>query len=215
MKYILFSHGFGVKKDSRGLFSAITDSLPQYHAVMFNYNSTKGHKSYVDSYKVQSFKLMKEIEGILTTDKNAEIIIIGHSQGCIMPCLVDLPANVKKVILLAPPSILATKRPSSLKPGTRKSLTGNILIPRKDGTTTVLTRAFLRGLKSTDPIKLYKKTANIMPVTIISAKQDEMLVDANLKKLVNTAKFYSINGDHNFTGTDRQGLVKLISKILS
>jgi hypothetical protein len=35
---VIFSHGFGVGKDDRGLFTDIADSLKNVESVMFDYN---------------------------------------------------------------------------------------------------------------------------------------------------------------------------------
>lgn len=38
MKYLIFSHGFGVKKDGRGLLADIAMAFPDYKSILFNYN---------------------------------------------------------------------------------------------------------------------------------------------------------------------------------
>jgi len=34
---VVFSHGFGVQKDDRGLLSSIAEALPEVESVLFNY----------------------------------------------------------------------------------------------------------------------------------------------------------------------------------
>lgn len=41
---VIFSHGFGVGKDDRGLFTDIADSLKNVKSVMFDYNDIDDEK---------------------------------------------------------------------------------------------------------------------------------------------------------------------------
>ena len=91
---------------------------------------------------------------------------------------------------------------------------GDFRIPRKDGTTTVVTKEFVEELDRTHPVELYTELATHTVTSIISAKQDEILRDSDFSSLADKLTIYEIDGDHNFTGTDRDGLLVLLKSLL-
>ena len=212
MKYLLFSHGFGVRKDSKGMFPDIAKAFPTYKPVMFDYNNydSKTNTTKVFSYRKQAKIIKSEISRINKKDDNAEITIIAHSQGAIVAGL----CNIKtfKAVLLAPPTTVSARR-SKLRPNRKVLNNGSVMIFKKDGSRILLTTSFMLGLKLTNPIKIYEKLALRVPTVIIAAKQDEMINNDNLHK-VRSAEVYEIDGDHNFTGEKRKGLIDLIKKII-
>jgi hypothetical protein len=109
MKYLLFSHGFGVKKDSRGMFTEIAEKFPEYKPVMFDYNviNEETNEVTVEPYSKQSELLSAELNSIYKSDTDAEITLICHSQGCIIPCLLK-DIKLERAVLLAPPKILGS-----------------------------------------------------------------------------------------------------------
>lgn len=213
MKYLLFSHGFGVKKDSRGMFTDIASAFPNYQAVMFDYNQINYATNEVTvlSYSKQAKILEEQIDKIHKEDQAAIITLIGHSQGCIIPCLIE-GIKINSAILLAPPKVLGSNRNRNQNITTDQD--GSMRIPRKDGSTTVLTKSFIDEVRDTSPLDLYKRLAIMRPTIIVMAKQDEILKDNDLTSLSDTAKIIKINGDHNFTGQDRKGLIKALSEYL-
>lgn len=213
MKYLLFSHGFGVKKDSRGMFTDIASSFPNYKSVMFDYNvvNPDTNEVTVEPYSQQAKILASQIDKIYAVDPTASITLVGHSQGCIIPCLVtDIRLN--KAILLAPPKHVGSNmsRNQNVKPTPE----GAIRIPRKDATTTIVTKAFIEELDDTNPPALYRYLAAQLPVKIVIAKQDEILKDSDFTGLSGVAEVVSVDGDHNFTGQDREGLIKALAKYI-
>jgi len=213
MKYLLFSHGFGVKKDSRGMFTDIASAFPNYQAVMFDYNQINyaTNEVTVVSYSKQAKILEEQINKIRKEDQAAIITLIGHSQGCIIPCLIE-GIKINSAILLAPPKVLGSNRNRNQNITTDQD--GSMRIPRKDGSTTVLTKSFIVEVRDTSPLDLYKRLATMRPTIIVMAKQDEILKDNDLTSLSDMAKVIKINGDHNFTGQDRKGLIKALSEYL-
>ena len=213
MKYLLFSHGFGVRKDSNGMFNDIARAFPSYKPVLFDYNKhdRKTNLTTVCSYRKQSKVLKRRLLNIKRSDPRAEITIIAHSQGAIVAGLCK--TKTTKAILLAPPSTVSAKR-SKLRPNRKVRKNGSVMIFKKDGSRILLTTSFMLGLKLTNPIKIYEKIALRVPTVIIAAKQDEMVNNDNLHK-VRSAEVYEIDGDHNFTGENRKGLIETLSKVLS
>ncbi len=213
MKYLLFSHGFGVRKDSNGMFSDIARAFPDYKPVMFDYNKhdSKSNLTTVYSYRKQAKILKNKITNIYRKDPGAIITVVAHSQGAIVAALCN--QDTAKAILLAPPSTVSAKR-SKLRPNRKVRSNGSVMIFKKDGSRILLTTSFMLGLKLTNPIKIYEKLALREPTVIIAAKQDEMVNNDNLHK-VRSAGVYEIDGDHNFTGENRKGLIETLSKILN
>lgn len=209
MKYLLFSHGFGVKKDSRGMFTEIAQNFPEYQPVMFDYNIVNDeiNEVTVEPYSKQAITLENQITNILEEDKEADITLICHSQGCIMPCLIR-DINVSKVVLLAPPKIVGSNM--RRKQNVSKGSDGSIRIPRKDGTITIVTTDFIAELDKTVPIELYDRLSRTIETTMVIAKQDEILKDIDFSELADQIKIIEIDGDHNFTGKARKGLINLI-----
>jgi hypothetical protein len=213
MKYLLFSHGFGVKKDSRGMFTDIASSFPDYKAMMFDYNvvNSSNDEVTVEPYSKQAELLQAQIDRIYSIDSLSEITLIGHSQGCIIPCLID-DLKINSAILLAPPKVVGSNMSRNQSESGSKD--GSIRIPRKDGTTTIVTKAFIDELDKTNPPQLYRKLASQMPTTIVVADQDEILKDRDLSELSDVAKVITISGDHNFNGQYRKGLLETLYNIL-
>lgn len=213
-KYLVFSHGFGVEKDSRGLFLEISKALPEYITVLFDYNDIADDKKItkVASYKKQSTILNQQLQAITKRDPRADITMIGHSQGCIIIGLANNQA-VSRAVLLAPPLIVSARK-SRIRPDRVINNDGSVTINRKNGTKIILSLGFILGLKKTNPIKIYKSLASKLPVSIVVARQDELLDNSDFTKL-DSAEVIKIDGDHNFTGIDRKGLIETLSKILN
>lgn len=213
MKYLVFSHGFGVSKDSNGMFTDIARSLSEYRPIMFDYNEIYDDKGLtkVYSYKRQAKLLNTQINKIYKKDPKAEVVVVAHSQGAIVAGLCKQKAA--KVILLAPPTTVSARR-SKLRPNRRVRKDGSVMIYKKNGSRILLTAGFMWGLKLTNPIKIYDKLASRTPTFIIAAKQDEMVNNTNLSKVI-SSKVYEIDGDHNFTGENRKRLLEALSGILT
>lgn len=213
MKYLLFSHGFGVRKDSRGMFTDIARAFPDFKPVMFEYNKilNDGKKTVVPSYKQQARLLKQKLNNLYKNDPRAEVIIIGHSQGCIIPGLVK---NLKAsgIVLLAPPWAVSAKR-SKLRPNREVLKTGAVKITKKNGDIIILSSRFMLGLTTTNPPKLYLRLSKKIPTQIITAKNDEM-IDNDKAIIPKDLKVESVSGDHNFTGISRKRLIEAISKVI-
>jgi hypothetical protein len=212
MKYLLFSHGFGVQKDSKGMFTDIAKAFPGYKPVMFDYNKYDSDASLttVYSYRKQAKIIKSQINKILAKDKNAEITIIAHSQGAIVAGLCK--TKTSKAVLLAPPTTVSARR-SKLRPNRKVNKNGSVMIFKKDGSKILLTTGFMLGLRLTKPLKIYERLALRESTVIIAAKQDEMVKNLNLHK-VRSADVYEIDGDHNFTGQHRKDLIKKLKQII-
>ena len=74
MKYLLFSHGFGVRKDSRGMFTDIASAFPDFKPVMFEYNKilNDGKKTVVPSYKQQARLIKQKLNNLYKNIKDVQ-----------------------------------------------------------------------------------------------------------------------------------------------
>lgn len=212
VKTIIFSHGFGVRADSRGMFPELAAALPGYHSIMFDYNELlPGGDTVVAPLTRQAQKLQQAID----STPEGEIILIAHSQGAIVASMVDY-SKVTKVILLAPPVAASMQRVVKMiaqRPGSLLDLSGISKLPRADGSTTYFPKEYLQSIDEVDPMQLYQRLASILPVIIVKATNDEMLGDTTVDEIIG-AELVPIAADHNFTGSARAKLVKALQNIL-
>lgn len=210
MKTIICSHGFGVKADSRGMFTDIAAGLSEYSCRMFDYNDERANgDTHMRSLSEMAAELQGQIDG---TD--GEIVLLCHSLGCVVAGLADL-SRVSKVVLLAPPvrlgrerfaEILKSRARSVLKPG------GISELPRTDGSTTYLPQAFFDSV-AIDPMSLYQKIADSKPTILVRATQDDIIGLTNVDE-INNAQLIDLDSDHNFTGQHRQQLIDVLHMII-
>ena len=126
---VVFSHGFGVKCDSRGLFTDIASSLPTHFGyILFDYNKIENLSGrehvHLRSYSEQ-VQILGSVLGI-AKGKSSTVYLVGHSMGSVTISLLK-DADVHKVILLAPPlSTTSGRRYFSEYPGAHRD-NNNIL----------------------------------------------------------------------------------------
>lgn len=198
-KQIIYSHGFGVDKTGRGLFTDIVAALPDYEHIMFDYNTFDEDRGImtVAPFTTQSEMLL----GMLQEHNQADqTILIAHSQGCVTAGLVS-PVSVDRIILLAPPTRLEDT-PDSIKNMQRREGTvvdgETVRYPRRDGTTTIIGPDYWESRKDIEPTMLYNNLAQKSLVVIIRAEHDEVLEDNSLKGLNPSIKVVSLPSNHDF-----------------
>lgn len=212
MSTLVFSHGFGVKADARGMFTQIANNFPDYNAVLFDYNTVLNDGDIeVAPLNEQASILQRQLN-----EQSDEITLIAHSQGCIVTGLVQLN-NVKKVILLAPPVEMSMQRVVDKlmkKPGAEINLEGMSRLPRSDGTITHISKDYIESVNGIDPISLYNRIASSVETVIIRCTNDEVLGLTNVDEVQN-AKHVDIMGDHDFNGEARSQLMAVLTEELS
>lgn len=93
---------------------------------------------------------------------------------------------------------------------------GDSTFARKDGSTTIVPKAYLDSIEGIELSKLYAEYCKNNDVLIISAKQDEVLRDTNFDYLSNSAQVASLPGDHNFSDqTDRQRMIVELTSFIN
>lgn len=219
-RFILYSHGFGVQKDDRGLFTDIADFLQGYEHVMFDYNRVDSFANTltVTSLHEQADLLEQQYIDIRSKNPEATVDLLCHSQGCVVAGLARLE-GVRKTIFLAPPTrFLSTeaKIKQMLKRIGTRIEDGTVIYPRRDGSTTIIKQDYwLSRDKITDPIALYNELTHTSEVTIINALDDETLGEASYSMLSNQVTLLNEEADHDFTGKARYILLKTVATILA
>lgn len=215
---ILFSHGFGVKKDDRGLFTDIAAALPDTKTIMFDYNdiNEKHNTLSVKPFSEQANILQDIVEEQRQSHPDAIIDLICHSQGCRIASVACV-AGIRKTIFLAPPTDLGIERTLARyknNPKAHIDLDSITTIPRSDGSMTIIPSTYWNERKNeSHPIDAYNHLAEITDLYIIKANQDTVLGETSFKHLNDNITLIELDGDHDFSNT-RTSLIKNIKEIL-
>ena len=209
---VVFSHGFGVRKDARGMFTDIAAALP-YTPVLFDYNTFDVHNNtHVPPLTDQAHTMQDVLARTRRAHPNATIDLIAHSQGCIVAGLAK-PRGLHKILLLAPPKTLSAQRIITLfgkREGTIINQQGVSKLARRDGTTTILSAAYWQSLAATDPQQLYNDLAARAPTTVVVADHDEVLGGHTFDRLSPAVTVRHLAANHDFSGSARSEMVALI-----
>ena len=217
---VVYSHGFGVRKTDRGLFSAIANTLPEALNILFDYNPVHeaSNTLTVKPLQEQALKLRKVINNARAEFPGAVIDLVCHSQGCVVAGLVK-PRDIRKVIMLTPPDDISAARIIE-QLGERKGIAIDVAartrLPRADGSTTVIHPEYWQGLAGIDPIKLYNRLARFTALRIINARQDEVLGKVNFEALNPAISLVTLDGNHNFDDEEaRKRMLYILQKELA
>lgn len=212
MATIVFSHGFGVKADARGMFTQIADTFPQHNFVFFDYNKILEN----GDIEVAPLNVQAQILQEKLNQQNEEVVLIAHSQGSIITGMVELK-NVRKVVLLAPPVVMSMQRVVDKlmkKPNAVIDLDGVSKLPRSDGTTTHISKEYIASIGGVNPLELYQSITNTVETVIVRCTDDEVLGLTNVNKVQN-AKHIDVKSDHDFSGNARQELIAILEEELT
>lgn len=213
---VVFSHGFGVRRDARGIFTDITAALPAgWGYVLFEYDV---FDEATNSVTISGFSdRVKHLQAVLEwTHQQAgvgKVHAVGHSIGALT--IADLaPENVESIVLIAPPLSLGlhfaerfTKRPDVKHAGHTWK------IPRTDGTTTIANEEPLAEIMNIEAEAVLAKLAFFRPYVMILAGADEVLQDDDYTELIvmPTVNMIGVDGaNHDFTGNARAELVEIV-----
>mgnify|MGYP000559468572 CR=1 FL=1 len=198
-KNIVFVHGFGVRKDDRGLFTDIAKVLPDYACHFFDMNDVdeKTGNLFTPPLEEQARRLSEHLRAHYTKPD----VIIAHSMGCIVSCLLH-DISPQKMIFLTPPLKVDLEkfvRSFQERPGSVIDLQGTSLLTRRDGTTTTVPAEFWTSKVRHDPIPTYKTIPTTIPVDFVMADQDEVLGISGAPDLPPHFRIVTLTGDHNFS----------------
>lgn len=218
-KGIIFSHGFGVRYDDRGLLTEIADTFPQYKAHLFDYNLPNEalNTLTVQPLSKQAKILESELESFVHNETPESVTLICHSQGCIVAALANLPDTlVDKIIFLSPRARLSANRVNKLfleRKGSVIDLEGISRLARSDGSTTLVPAEYWREFDDINLEDLYKKLAEEYELTIIRATKDEVVGETDFSYLPGV-EIIDLPADHNFSGQSRKELLQVIEELL-
>ncbi|HYH74787.1 MAG TPA: hypothetical protein VD735_02390 [Candidatus Saccharimonadales bacterium] len=217
---IIYSHGFGVRKDDRGLFTAISRAVPDAESIMFHYNPINESSNTLTAKPLneQVQKLRKVINTARIEHPGATIDIVGHSQGCVVAALLK-PRGIRKVIMLTPPDVISeavlVEQLSSLSE-TAIDVTARTRLPRADGSTTVIHPEYWQSLAGIEPVALYNRLAKFTTLRIINARNDEVLGPVNFEAINPGISLVTLDGGHNFDEPEsRKRLLHILQKELT
>lgn len=219
-RIVIFSHGFGVRKTARGLFTAISGALPHDRSIMFDYNpiNEASNTLTVKPLQEQALKLRKVINTTRAEYPDAIIDLVCHSQGCVVAALLK-PRGIRKVIMLTPPadsSEAAVVEQLGTRRGIDIDVTVRTRLARADGSTTVIHPEYWQSLAGIEPVKLYNRLARVTKLCIINAKQDEVLGKVSFEGIDPTVSLVSLDGNHNFDEEEsRKRLLYILQKELA
>jgi hypothetical protein len=216
--FLIYSHGFGVRKDDNGLLNDVADHLPDFKSVLFDYNEFDEAQNTltIKPLSVQAEILSNVIEKTRATYPLARIDLICHSQGAIVAALAK-PKGITKTIFLAPAFDISIERRLpryAKKPGAEINLEGISRVPSSNGLIRLIPAEYWRELKDIDPFDLYNSFAEQTELSIVKANQDQIVTSVDLTKLSSKIKVISIDGNHGFGGADRPKLIQTIKDVL-
>lgn len=218
MKHIVvFSHGFGTKKDSRGLFIEISNSLLPYNieSITFDYDEINGKEHTTKPFSQQTKIFQAVLDETIKNNPGAIIDIISQSQGLVMVALAKIK-GVRKIIGMSPffhTDIHKVLERYKKFPQSEINLNGVSKRYRTDGSITVIPKEYWLERFATNVYEIYNKLALDHDLTIINAAEDQIIDSVNLLKIFN-AKIINIHGDHDFSGKYRPDLINILKKII-
>ena len=217
---VIFSHGFGVRKTDRGLFTAIADALPHAESVMFDYNPVheQSNTITVKTLHKQALKLRNVINTTRNEHPDAILDLVCHSQGCVVAGILK-PRGIRKVIMITPPddtSEAAVIEQLGGRKGVPIDVTVRTRLARSDGSTTVIHPEYWQSLAGIDAVKLYNRLARFTKLRIINARQDEVLGEVKFEGIDPAISLITLDGNHNFNDEEtRNRLLYILLKELT
>jgi ribosomal protein S18 acetylase RimI-like enzyme len=219
---VIFSHGFGVRKDDRGLFPDIAKHLDGIEPIMFDYNQFDEETNTLTAITLeeQVEKLRKIYAQAKSNHPNAVVDLICHSQGCVIAAMAQLE-GIRKTVFLAPPDRkfglgeIGAKIQTMLKrPGTTQDADGTLHYPRRDGSTTIIPFSYWQSRKGVDTISRYKELAGRTELVIVQATNDEVIGLTDLSELPGTVKIVQMDTGHDFENEARQEVAAIVAQQL-
>lgn len=216
---LIMVHGFGVRRDSRGMFTDVANYLkPDYTSVLFDLNQVEGAVVTLRTLSEQASILKQVIAWAREQYPKAGIHIVAHSMGGMVTALAG-ETDLGQVILLAPPTRSggdSTRRYFMAYEGAKLE-DRTLTVPRKDGTTTVISLDYFDDMERYNPAQLIMDYAATKPLSVVEALEEDVIrhADYSVFEAKPGVDLQAIHGDHNFTGDDRDGLLELVDELLS
>jgi len=212
---VIYSHGFGVRKDDNGLLSDIASALPEVDSILFDYYEVDEVKQTLTtcSFSEQAEKLTKVISETRLANPDATIDLVAHSQGTIVAALAN-PEGIRKAIFLATVfdvSLGRTLERYKLNPGAVINLDGDSIFPSlTTGLTKIIPARYWKERAETKSFEAYNNFSEKTEIIFIEANQDQLLPKVDLSELSSKTKVIYLDGNHGFEGEARELLIKVI-----
>lgn len=211
---IIYSHGFGVRKDDNGLLTDIAEALPEAESILFDYYEVDEIESTITICPIsaQIESLNKVISEARQSNPEAIIDLIGHSQGTIVAAMAK-PDGVRKAIFVSTVfdmGLEQTLERYKSKPGVKIDLDGISIVPSSTGLTKIIPAQYWQERVAIKPFAEYNVFAKKTDIVVINANQDQLLPKVDLKELSPKIKVIQLDGDHGFSGEDRKNLIEVI-----
>ncbi|MFA6514547.1 MAG: alpha/beta hydrolase [Patescibacteria group bacterium] len=215
---VIYSHGFGVRKDDLGLLTNIAEELNGVESILFDYFVVDESKKtlLVCSISSQAHKLNQIVSEAKASNPEAIIDLICHSQGTIVAAIVR-PSGIRRVVMLAPVFDMGLERTLARyrsRIDAEINLDGISKLPSLDGLVRIIPKEYWQERLALKPFIEYNAFAQKTELIIIEALQDQLLPKVDLKELSPNIRLVSLDGDHNFNGSARSPLIKVIKKLL-
>ena len=216
MKKIIFVHGFGVRKDSRGMFTDIVDSLEsaEFQSVLFDLTELGADGNIV----VQDFsEQARRLTGVWERESDgSELFIVAHSQGCLITAIAN-PPNVTKTILLAPPTDNSNEQILEYfrsKSDSEVNLEGDSKLARSDGSFTVVPASYWIEKNALNTEELYQTYTTNHVTEVVRATEDEVISNGGMEAAFKDIQIHDIAANHNFDEGSRLKLITLLKELL-
>lgn len=217
---VIFSHGFGIRSGTYGLFSQIIKEfdilwIQSILTEYCDYNESTQEVT-VKPFSEQVKILQKTIDNTVEKNPEANIILIWQSQGATIISLCNT-SKIKKIIMISP-FYHTNKEDIEISYNQRVWMLldfDNISYrPRTDRTTTIITPQYRQERFNTDIVKLYNKKALENDLTIFYWLQDQAMKFEQYDKIKNIF-LMNMDGDHDFSKQYRQALIDKIKNIIT
>lgn len=218
---VVLVHGFGVLRDSRGLFTELSLSLRSRHQVVkldLSVPDAVANTTTVLPFSIQAQYLDAVLKFVRDQLRAERIQVLAHSQGCLVAGL-NSSAFVDHYLLAASPIAASYQRMRSYflqKEGANIDERAVSRLPRSDGSTTIIPPAYWRDIKTIEPMRLFESLSHKTQTTFIRALDDEVILDTEYPQLrqIPNLSFTALPGDHNFTGQYRQPFIAHVKALL-
>jgi len=215
---VIYSHGFGVRKDDNGLLSDIAEHLPEVESILFDYYDLNeaNNELLICPTSHQVNKLNQIINGIRTISPEAVIDLIAHSQGTIVAAMAK-PSGIRKFIMLAPVFDMGLERTLfryRAKPDAQVDINGTSIISYSRGITRIIPKEYWQERINIKPFVEYNVFSEKTEIIVIEAKQDELVPKVDLKELDKRIKVMQLEGDHGFHVPNRELLINTIRELI-
>lgn len=215
---VVFSHGFGVEKDDRGLFADIASAIQNINPVLFDYNDVNKNENTltVRPLSAQAKMLQEVLSRVSRDNPDATIDLVCNSQGCLIAAIAE-PLNIRKTVFLAPSLDRDIDRMIAIFKnclGSEINTTGISKLARQDGSVTIVPPEYWTDQKDMNPIASYNKLSERTELIII-ANQDEILEHRDTQGLSEKIKILKLDANHNFKKEIRKDLLVKLEEILT